>query len=287
MVSSGPMTFGGSNQYMSYPALPNFNPSGGGGGGTVASDIPNLTTFSGVPLNTHQPGNYFKNSPGGVSDLGGNMFTAPTMDPAFTNQFYSMLTQLMGGQGGQLQNNILSFLTGGPSSTPGATQLGQMAQTGDPFNASPEWQAMIQAQQQNIAQNEANLKEQFAFSGDLQSSPFGTAMGNFASQTTADQNSLLGQLMQSSYENAMGRQMQTGMGLESMAGNESQFLNQLFASSALTSPQLFQKQKSSLLGGIGSLLGAVEPIAGSVMEGLSGGGGISDVMSSLAGLFAT
>jgi hypothetical protein len=55
---------------------------------------------------------------------------------------------------------------------------------------------MINAQQQNIAQNQANLKEQFGAMGNLAGSPFGTAMSNYMQQTTADQNALLGQLQQ-------------------------------------------------------------------------------------------
>jgi hypothetical protein len=276
-------TTGGSNQYMSYPALPNFNtPVSTSGSG------PTQQLGSGsqqYPWQTWQNESGFNNTPGGSNKFGGYQ-TAPTMDPAFTNQFYSMLSQLMGQSSG-VQGNLLSFLQGGPSSTPGASNLSSLASTGNPISAMPEWQQMIQAQQQNIQQNQANLKEQFAFSGDLQSSPFGTAMSNYSQQTTADQNSLLGQLQTSALENAQNRGLQASMGVQSLGANESQFLNQLFASSALTSPQVLGQQHSSMLGGIGSLLGAGAGIGGSIAEGLSGGGGFTDVLSSLAGLFAT
>lgn len=272
--------YGGSNQHMSYPALPNFGASTAAG----ASGAKGEGTFSGWG---NKPGQYFTTSPGGIHDLGGSQFTAPTMDPAFTNQFYSMLSQLMGGQGAGLQGNFLNFLTGQPSSTPGSSQLGHMAETGNPISALPEWQSMLEAQQRNIGENQANLKEQFAFAGDLQSSPFGNAMTDFMSQTTKDQNALLGQLQTSALENAQNRELSAGMGIQSLAGNESQFLNQLFASSALTSPQIFQKQHSSILGGLGSMLGMGAQVGGSIAEGLAGGGGAVDVLSSLAGLFMT
>lgn len=258
-----PVTSGGSNQWMNYPALPNFNTG--------------INPSTGAFSNAGKPGQYFQNTPGGKSDMGGNIFTAPTFDPAFTSQFYQMLSSLMGGQGGNLQGNLLSFLSGGPSSIPGASSLSQMAQTGNPISALPEWQAMLQAQQQNIAQNQANLKEQFAFGGNLQSSPFGTAMSNYMQQTTADQNALLAQLEQQAMESAMNRELQASTSLTGMAGAESQFLNQLFSGGATASPGLFEKHKGSLLGGIGSLLGGLGSFAGAASEA----GGIGALFAGL------
>lgn len=89
---------------------------------------------------------------------------------------------------------LLSFFTGGTGghNIPGLSALASIAQNG--VNAVPAWQQMVQAQQQDISQNEANLREQFGSMGDLAGSPFGTAMSNYMEQTTKDQNSLLGQL---------------------------------------------------------------------------------------------
>jgi hypothetical protein len=185
-----------------------------------------------------------------------------------------MLQSLMGGGGGQLQQQLLSFLNGGQSNIPGAQSLTQMANTGDPISALPEWQAMVKAMGQNTAQNQANLKEQFAFSGDLQSSPFGTAMSNYMQQTNLDQNALLGQLDTTAMENAMQRELTASQGLTGMAANETQFLDQLFSSGALASPNLFKKSQSSVLGGIGSLLSGLSsaiPGIGDLIKLIQGG----------------
>jgi hypothetical protein len=199
-----------------------------------------------------------------------------------------MLQGLLGQSGG-MQNNLLSFLQGGPSSIPGASQLSQMAQTGDPISALPEWQQMLQAQQQNISQNQANLKEQFAFSGDLQSSPFGTAMSDYMQQTSKDQNALLAQMQTQAMENAMGRELTAGQGLQAEAGGESQFLQQLLATGALASPAIFQKSKTSglggMLGGIGSLLGAGASGASAGLTAAgAGSGGIGAILAGLAAI---
>lgn len=280
--TSGGGAGGGQNQYMAYPSLPNFNPTSGGG-----SFAPqNYSPASNVPPG-YGPGQYWT-GPGGRADLGGNTFAAPTYDPQFTSQYYTMLQGLLGQSGG-MQNNLLSFLQGGPSSIPGASQLSQMAQTGDPISALPEWQQMLQAQQQNISQNQANLKEQFAFSGDLQSSPFGTAMSDYMQQTSKDQNALLAQMQTQAMENAMGRELTAGQGLQAEAGGESQFLQQLLATGALASPAIFQKSKTSglggMLGGIGSLLGAGASGASAGLTAAgAGSGGIGAILAGLAAI---
>jgi hypothetical protein len=204
------------------------------------------------------------------------------MDPTFTNSFYQMLQQMMSGGGGDLQNQLLSFLTGGKSSIPGANSLTSMAQTGNPISALPEWQKMVEAQQRGIGQGATNLKEQFAFMGDLASSPFGTAMSDYFSQTTKDQNALLGQLDTQAMEAAMQRELAASQDITGMAGAESQFLNQLFQGSALASPNIYNSKKgSSMLGGIGSLLGG----AGAGIGALGAMGG-SDILATLGPMLA-
>ena len=289
-VPGGPFvggTGGGSNQWMNYPSLPNLGASNTTPGGTSSGGYnygtgrdPTTGRFSGAG----KAGQYFPNVPGGKSDMGGNVFTAPTFDPGFTSQFYQMLQQIMAGSGGGLQNNLLSFLGGGPSSIPGAAGMTEMANTGDPISALPEWQSMIAAQQQNIQQNQANLKEQFGFAGDLESSPFGTAMSNYMQQTSKDENALLAQLEQQAMESAMGRKLSADTSLMGMAGAESQFLDQLFSGAATASPGLFEKNKGSLLGGIGSLIGAGAAGASAGLGAAGGGAGLG--ASILAGLAA-
>lgn len=270
---------GGANQWMSYPALPNFSANSAQSSPMTAPSSINPAT--GAYSGAGNPGQFFPGMPGGKNDMGGNIFQQPTYDPSFTSSFFQMLQGLMGGQGGNLQGDFLSFLTGGNSNIPGANQLTSMAQTGNPISAMPEWQAMLQAQQQNISQNEANLKEQFAFSGDLQSSPFGTSMSNYLQQTSKDQNALLAQMDTTAMENAMQRELQASTATTGMAGAEMQFLDQLFSQGATASPGLFNKSKTSglggLLGGIGSLLGGAGAAAGAASDA----GGIAALFAGL------
>jgi hypothetical protein len=120
---------------------------------------------------------------------------------------------LTGGLGQLAQTGGQTGALGAIGQTGGLTgALGQMAQTGDPTNVTPEWQAMVAAQQNNIAQNQANLKEQFGSMGDLSSSSAANAMSLYNSQTAADQNSLLGQLQASASESAAGRMLSAQQG---------------------------------------------------------------------------
>src|SRR6266436_3096473 len=260
--SSGGGSGGGSNQWMSYPALPNFNPSTSGS----TNFTPNV------------PGQSDYWQPGGKHQLGGGMTSEPTMDPNFTANFYQMLQGLMSGGGGDLQNQLLSFLGGGQSNIPGASSLTEMANIGDPISALPEWQKMIEAQQRGIGENAANLKEQFAFMGDLASSPMATGMSDYFTQTSKDQNALLGQLDTQAMESAMQRKLAASQDITGMAGAESQFLQQLFQGGALASPNMYGgKTGSSMLGGIGSILGGLGGLAG----GIGDAGGLAALFAGI------
>jgi hypothetical protein len=104
---------------------------------------------------------------------------------------------------------------GGPGGVPGLSTLDtasktglptQFASSGMPTDVMPEFLAMQKAQERTIGQQGANLREQFAFAGDLKGSPFGQAATDFYSQTAKDQNALLAQMTQQSLEAARGRQ---------------------------------------------------------------------------------
>jgi hypothetical protein len=138
--------------------------------------------------------------------------------------------QLTAGMNPLLAQLMQFFQTGQGGGAPGLSQLSNIANNG--VSATPEWQSMIAAQQQNIQQNQANLKEQFGSMGDLAGSPFGTAMSNYMQQTTADQNSLLGQLQQSNIQNIQMPAIESLFsGSQNMAGtlqnlNQSAITNQ-------------------------------------------------------------
>lgn len=106
--------------------------------------------------------------------------------------------------------------------TPQNSTVSQIAQTGDPTDQTAAWQSMIQAQQHNIQENEANLREQFGSTGNLKGSSFQTAANDFMSQTTKDQNTLLAQMQTQASEAAAGRKLQAGQDLLGASATGSQ-----------------------------------------------------------------
>jgi len=279
---------GGQNQWMS--GLPTMGPSGGpmstggGGWGAPTGGMPNFGSPNPYPV-ASIPALSGTSTPGGGEYIGHQTYENPTYNPNFTGQYYSMLNSLMGGSGG-LQGNLLNFLMGGGSNMPGASSLANIANTGAPINQTPAWQQMVQAMGQNTAQQEAGLMQQFGAAGMGNSTAAGTAEANYAEQTTKDQNALLGALQTQALQQAVQNQLQAGTTIFGGAANENQWLQQLLSQGALAQPGLNTTTKGSVLGGVGSILGGAAPVGGSIMEGLAGGGGLSDVMSSLAGLFA-
>lgn len=250
-------TGSGSNQYATFPNAnptqnPNMNPSstsgttaGGTGSGASAS-------FPGVPSTSLNIG--------GTGNLGGGLVTPGTLDPSFTGQFYSWLQQQVGPGAASQLGSLLGFLDGSSSSTPGANSLATMANTGDPVNQTPAWQAMVASENQNTQQNEANLKEQFAASGGLASTPYATAMANYLEQTNLDQNAQLTSAVTTEGDQAASRELTAGQGIQSEQSGLIQSLMSLLQSGALTQKNTATKETgaqaaTSLLSGIGSIIG--------------------------------
>jgi hypothetical protein len=297
-------------------------PVGGGGGGAPGpAPLPPAPTpapppggAGTVPTPTPLPGSnplpYQGAGPGyGGTVPGTNTFHLdPTYDPAYTGQYYNTIQQMLGtglpgfnlqtalpsgGTTGAGQLNaplnstlqgIQNFLGGYQSNVPGSNALNQMANTGNPVDQTAAWQAMLGSEQQNIQQNQADIKEQFAFGGALGGSEFGNAMQNYMSQVTADQNAQLTQATATAQENAMNRQLSAQQGIQGEANqfgsgvqnldqsaiqnmlNEFNYtlpqnnpLWQLMGQSASASPGLAQTASASqtfsnIAGGIGSLL---------------------------------
>lgn len=169
--------------------------------------------------------------PGGVKNVGSGAATVNPLYPQFTQEFYNYLMTQMGK--GATPFNLSAALPSGGSTTPGSLTaplnnidqmlqqfystgsggpagtgtLQSMSNTGNPTDVGPAWQAMIAAENQNTQNNAANLREQFAFGGDLKSSPFGSAMQQFYNQNTLNQNAQLTQAEQQAQEAASGRQI--------------------------------------------------------------------------------
>lgn len=316
-MAAGQSPFGGSNQWGSFPTLntnfissfgaDGFNPSSGGTnmfgqpsqtGGT--NMFTGSTAFgsnaSTNPWNFNWSGTPQVNQMIGSRNLGSGIYSEPTMTPGLT----SSLSQFLGSQVGQgmpanpLLQGLLNFYTGGgPSNIPGANTLQSIAQGG--LNVLPAWQAMQQAQQQNIGQNAANLAGQFASEGLGTSSPFGTAMSNYFQGANAQQNALLGNM---TLQGILQGQIPAAQGLLGGAGQFGQFGQTLtpqenpllpyMQQMGLTFAPMYQTKKGGgILGGLSGLLGpalgAAGGIGSDIAQGLAGGGGITDVISSLAG----
>jgi hypothetical protein len=281
---NGPTPGTSSNQF--FPAMPSlptqFNP------GSMPSPFGSSGSSMSNPWNFDWSGTTKTNSNIGARDLGSGIYSEPSMFPGVA----SGLSQYLGSQIGKgtpanpLLQQLLSFFGGGSSSIPGASTLANIANNG--ISALPEWQQMIAAQQQNIQQNEANLREQFGGMGTLAGSPFGTAMSNYEQQTTLDQNSLLAQLQQ---QNILQGQIPVAQGLQSGASQMGMFgqtllpennpLLGLMGQLSTTFAPMYQTKKG------GGILGGLLPSLFSGLGNLDTSGGSSfteQLMSFLGGL---
>lgn len=102
-------------------------------------------------------------------------------------------------------NTADQFLASLPSNMGYLSNIAQNA--GFATDATPAWQAMVQAMQRNIDRGAADLAEQFNVSGGRFSNAFGTAMTDYQNQARLNQNSTLGQLQVGTQEAARGREL--------------------------------------------------------------------------------
>jgi len=265
----------GSNQYFG------INPT--------STSMPGNTSLSSWPVATTPPAGYnqggpLTNIPVGSSyglGKGTGTQTIPTFDPQFTAQFYSWLNSQL-GKGATPFGGQVGLPSGG-TTAPGqlSAPLNPLEQSLNQFYATgtggpmpgvlPMWNAAIAAMsgpQGPIAQQEAQLKQQFAFGGDLASSPFAQAMTQFGEQTALNQEALLTQATLQALP-TMQQQAATVQGFDQAAIDRalqefirtqpeySPLLNMLFGG-ATSSPGVFTKSTGtgigSILGGLGSLL---------------------------------
>jgi hypothetical protein len=98
-------------------------------------------------------------------------------------------------------NNFLSMNPGGAAST-----LSNFAQNPVGMDVLPAWQAGLQAQQGNIERNLAQLKENYNSMGAFESNNYNNATSQYMTETTANQNALLSQMMLQSGGDALNRQ---------------------------------------------------------------------------------
>lgn len=152
----------------------------------------------------------------------------------------AQLAQLLAMGGGALAPQQQQQLPGQSidqwmvSQLPNVQYLQNIAQgqgAGSPYDTTNVWQSMVDAQQRQIQQNQASLMEMFNASGNYQSTPFANAAVDYMSQVSKDQNALLAQLQQQSWENAAGRQYGAASSLAGFANaGAGQLSGQDFAS---------------------------------------------------------
>lgn len=292
-TGEGPAT-PGSNQFM--PANPATVPMPGNTGTPPGIVPPAQGPSLSPPSSTPTPG--FGSPPGSEQKLSGGNLQLPTFDPKFTQQFYQWLTQQLGK--GATPFDLSAILPStGQATTPGTLtaplnpleqSLEQFYKTGSVDSGPmpgvlPMWNAAIAAMngpQGPIAQEEARIRGQFAFGGNLDSSPFAQAMTQFGEQTALNQNALLTQatqqalptmqdfagnlqsLDQSSINNMLAEFIRT-------RPEYSPYLNMLFGG-ATSSPGVMSN-KGTGIGGVGALLSGAGAAAG----------GVADIISILKG----
>lgn len=275
----------------------NFGNSSGASTSTPAAPATTPLTFTGPP------------GASGMTGIGKGMYAQNPIDPALTSQFFQWLQSQI-GQGVPGFNQSTTLPSSGQSTQPGqlnaplnsilqqmmqmfnpqSGSLGQLASGG--IDATPVWQKTVDALQRQTAQGANNLREQFAFSGNLDSSPFGQSMVDYQTQSDAQNSALLAnmqfqgiqdQLAASGQEQGFGQFMQ-GLDQQAIQNQLQEFirtspqynplLGMMFGAST-TFPPVLQPQSGvgglgGLLGGLGGILGSLPGLKG--MFGTAGGG---------------
>jgi hypothetical protein len=245
----------GSNQYGSYPSisLPTSNLTGTNGvqstpgvSAQQGSGDYNYATGTGA-----DPNLISGNTP--ITYTRGNTSITSTQDPALTTALGNYL-QSQVGQGvtpfnesavlpssGQattagtltaptnqmIQQLQQAFQTGNFSSIPGLSTVAQVSQSGDAIDQTPAWQAMVNSMQNNIQQNQAQLKESMNVGGNLVGSPYGTALSNYQAQTASTENSQLVSAQTAALQQSAQNQLTAGTSLAGIQGNLAQYLQGL------------------------------------------------------------
>jgi hypothetical protein len=303
------------NQYGSgYPTIPfsnNMMPSMSGAPGSVP--MPSGGPYANTnPTAQNTPSSL---APGLNWTLAGNQLEVPTTDPALTSDLMGWL-QTQVGTGltpyglsaslptggatapGQVASpldpatkQLMDFFTSGQSTNPNLQSLGQLAQTGDPIDQLPAWQAMVAAAQHQIDEGGANVREQFSFTGNLPGSSGATALSDYYENANLGLTSQLinaqTQAQQQAVQNRLAASQVLQSGEQSLGsslyGYDQNAINALMQEYFQTTPQenplnseLFSGAttfpptygKTSSPGIFGSIIGA----AGSILGGAAGAG---------------
>lgn len=296
-----------SNQYFSsMPSLPNSGSSGQTTPGIVPQQGSSSGDYNYLSGTGADPNLSSGNTP--ITYNRGNTSITSTQDPALTNALGDYL-QSQVGQGltpfdlsallpssGQAttpgtltapEDQMLSQLqqayqTGNFSSIPGMNTLAQISATGDPIDQTPAWQAMVQSMGTNIAQNQANLKEQMNVGGNLVGSPNAVAQSNYLAQTTTSENAQLVSAQTAALQQAVQNQLTAGTSMEQIGNQLSTYLQSLDQTSVTNLYNEFlrtQSQANPLLSAETAVAttypptgGKVPSTVGAILGGFASGG---------------
>src|SRR6266571_4454358 len=257
-TSSNPGSFGWDFNFNPSATPPPTAPGGANlPNGSVNNNIPGVVppnaggggNGSGSPLTLTGP-----QGASGMTGIGKGLYAQNPLDPALTSQLFQYLQSQVGQgvspfnlstllpssgqatQAGQLNaplNSVLQNLM--QLFNPQSGSLGQLASGG--VDATPVWQKTVDALQRQRDQGANNLREQFAFSGNLDSSPFGQSMVDYQTQTNKDDASLLANMQFQGIQDqlaASGQQQGFGQFLQ---GLDQQSIQNMLQEFIRTSPQ--------------------------------------------------
>lgn len=282
-------------------------PPGSSLGYADASQQANAATLPSGVTPTPAGGSTPVNTPANITpvatELGKDFLAVSPLSPELTSQFFGWLQSVIGKgatpYSGQLSadknallQQIVSMLSGGSSTIPGADALKQFTESGLPIDVMPAWDAMKAAAQRSIDQGAARLQGQFAFTGNLAGSPFGTAMSDYQSQTAKDLNAQLEMMMANALENARGRQLSASQFTTGMASDVSKYtqgldqsaLDRMYAEFMRTQPE-YNPLLSTLYGASTTFPPTLHPQQGLGILGalLGNAGNIGKILSDASG----
>lgn len=246
---------------------PTIFPTSPGGNYPAPGSVPAFTTAPN-PLGAWPPTNAggFPNYTAGTGFPGGGQFAgyanntnSPLNLPAGAPNFLTPPTATTGPisptQGPVAGTSPDTAMAGLPNDI---SYLRNIAQSGLPVNATPAWQAMIDAQSRQNQENAANLSAQFDVSGNRFGTAFGTSMTDFWNQVGLNQNALLGQMTMQSQSDAANRMLAAGT---TLGGYGSNALSQLSSQGFQSNMAQNQAQLQAALAMLGYGAGAAGQIA--------------------------
>lgn len=284
----------GSNQFMpSMPSIP-------------AGNAPGTVPQSGSPVGGGGAPQYSS-----LRDLGNGFKIQSPIDPALTKGLENFLQSFLGkgatpfdlsallpssgqaGGAGQLSAPLTQMLQQLQGLFSGQTDPSQAGPLGGAFStlsnvaqngisAVPTWNTMVDAMQRQIGQGANNLREQFAFAGNLAGSPFANAIQDYQTQSNKDLNSQLAQMQYQGIQDqlgAAGSLMSGGSDLgQFFQGLDQASIDRLYNEFLRTQPEY-----NPLLGLISGLSTTFQPIL-SKQYGVGAGAALQGVGSILSGL---